>query len=339
VLRLRRIGLLGGSFNPAHRGHLHLSLTALQRLDLDQVWWLVSPQNPLKPATGMASFEARLEQARRFAAGHAHIVVTELEGRLGGSHYTADTLRALCHRFPRVRFVWLMGADNLLQLREWRSWTEIFEIVPIAVFDRPSYSRRALAELPARRFARRRVAVHSARRLAEMTPPAWVFFHTPLDPVSATRLRADRQDRPAPAERNGSPSSTIATLFPRPRPGRPAPAALPRLLEVILATLEDGKAEDIVTIELAGKTTIADQMVIASGRSTRQVVALTEHLEQALSRRSRHRASIEGKVQGDWVLIDAGDVIVHIFRPEIRAYYNLEKMWRESLPDGEAVRQ
>ena len=111
----------------------------------------------------------------------------------------------------------------------------------------------------------------------------------------------------------------------------------PGLLELVLQTLEDGKAEEIVTIDLAGKTTIADQMVIASGRSNRQVVALTEHLEKALSRRSR--ISIEGKTQGDWVLIDAGDVIVHLFRPEIRTYYNLEKMWGETLPDNEAVRQ
>ena len=111
----------------------------------------------------------------------------------------------------------------------------------------------------------------------------------------------------------------------------------PGLLELVLQTLEDGKAEEIVTIDLAGKTTIADQMVIASGRSNRQVVALTEHLEEALSR--RNRISIEGKTQGDWVLIDAGDVIVHLFRPEIRTYYNLEKMWGETLPDSEAVRQ
>jgi ribosome-associated protein len=104
-----------------------------------------------------------------------------------------------------------------------------------------------------------------------------------------------------------------------------------------MQTLEDGKAEDIVTIDLAGKTTIADQMVIATGRSTRQVLALAEHLEEALSRRMR--IAVEGKPQGDWVLIDASDVIVHLFRPEIRAYYNLEKMWGEALPDGEAVRQ
>lgn len=125
--------------------------------------------------------------------------------------------------------------------------------------------------------------------------------------------------------------STVTAL--KPRTG----SAQPELLGLILQTLEDGKAEEIVTIDLVGKTTIADQMVIASGRSNRQLLALTEHLEEALARRAR--ISIEGKTVGDWVLIDAGDVIVHLFRPETRAYYNLEKMWGEFLPDGEAIRQ
>ena len=132
--------------------------------------------------------------------------------------------------------------------------------------------------------------------------------------------------------------STIAAFTPRTRtPARPPVPQPGELLELVLKTLEDGKAEDVVTIELAGKTTIADQMVIATGRSTRQVLALAEHLEEALSRRMR--ISVEGKTQGDWVLIDASDVIVHLFRPEVRSYYNLEKMWGEALPDSAAARQ
>ena len=330
---------MGGSFNPAHGGHLHLSLLALQRLDLDEVWWLVSPQNPLKPVAGMAQFEARLEQARRVAAGHRRIVVSDLESRLRGSHYTADTLRALRRRFPRRRFVWLMGADNLMQLRHWERWNELFRTVAIAVFDRPSYSSKALAGLPARLFARQRVPMSGSRRVAEMKPPAWVFFHTRLDTHSATRIRSEQQENLSQTFTEQRPElSTIATFTPRtrvlPRPPAPEPA---EVLELILRTLEDGKAEDVVTIELAGKTTIADQMVVASGRSTRQVLALAEHLEEALSRRLR--ISTEGKAQGNWVLIDASDVIVHLFRPEIRAYYNLEKLWGEALPDSEAARQ
>jgi nicotinate-nucleotide adenylyltransferase len=167
-------------------------LLALRRLALDEVWWLVSPQNPLKPVAGMASFALRLEQARRVAARHRRVVVSDFESRLGGSHYTADSLQALRGRFPRRRFVWLMGADNLVQLRRWERWNEIFLTVPIAVFDRPSHALRALAGLPARRFARHRLPMSTARRLAEMKPPAWVFFHTRLDASSSTRTRSDR---------------------------------------------------------------------------------------------------------------------------------------------------
>jgi ribosome-associated protein len=125
--------------------------------------------------------------------------------------------------------------------------------------------------------------------------------------------------------------SAVTALIPRARQSTGAPDLLRRIID----SLEDGKAEDIVTIDLAGKTTIADYMVVASGRSARQVSSLTDHLEQAIP----GRVAVEGKSQGDWVLIDAGDVIVHIFRPEIRAYYNLEKMWGSDLPDIETVLQ
>jgi nicotinate-nucleotide adenylyltransferase len=329
-LRGRRIGLLGGSFNPAHGGHLHISRLALQQLGLDEIWWLVSPQNPLKPAAGMAPFAERLAQAREIAAGERHITVSGIEAELG-SAYTADTLKALRRRFPRARFVWLMGGDNLAQFPYWKQWQEIFRTVPIAVFARPGLNLKALAGPAAQRFARARLPVAAARRLALATPPAWVFFHTRLDPRSATRIRAERllqtlkEMRPAVTAQ----TAAIATLTPRARQASRAPD----LLRQIIGSLEDGKAEDIVTIDLAGKTTIADYMVVASGRSARQVVSLTEHLEQAIP----GRVAVEGKSQGDWVLLDAGDVIVHIFRPEIRAYYNLEKMWGSDLPDAEAA--
>jgi nicotinate-nucleotide adenylyltransferase len=327
----RRIGLLGGSFNPAHGGHLHISRLALQRLGLDEIWWLVSPQNPLKPTAGMAPLAERLSQAREIAAGERRIVVTDIEAELG-STYTADTLKGLRRRFPQARFVWLMGGDNLAQFPYWRQWQEIFRTVPIAVFARPGTALRALAGPAARRFARARLPAAAARRLPFTPPPAWVFFHTRLDPRSATQIRAERlktlkEMRPAVT----SQTSAIATLTPRARQVSRAPELLQRVIE----SLEDGKAEDIVTIDLAGKTTIADYMVIASGRSARQVMSLTDHLEQALP----GRVAVEGKRQGDWVLLDAGDVIVHLFRPEIRTYYNLEKMWGSDLPDIEAALQ
>lgn len=318
-----RIGLLGGSFNPAHGGHLHISRLALSRLELDEVWWLVSPQNPLKPAAGMMSFAQRLEAAG-VAAADPRIRVSDIEARLG-SIYTADTLKLLRRRFPRTRFVWLMGGDNLVQMPHWKRWPDIFRTAPIAIFDRPGTALSALAGIAARRFARKRIPLAAARRLALMPPPVWVFFHTKLDPRSATRIRAEQQ--PQPLMESQPEVTAIATLTPRRRESLPAPELLRRIID----SLEDGKAEEVVTIDLAGKTTIADYMVIASGRSARQVAALTDHLERLLP----GRLAVEGKRQGDWVLIDAGDVIVHIFRPEIRAYYNLEKMWGSALPDIE----
>ena len=328
----RRIGLLGGSFNPAHGGHLHISRLALQRLGLDEVWWLVSPQNPLKPVAGMAPFADRLGQAAALAAGDRRIVVSNIEAAIG-STYTADTLKTLRRRFPRARFVWLMGGDNLAQFPYWKQWQDIFRTVPIAVFARPGASAKALAGKPARCLARWRIPPASARRLASIPPPAWVFFHTRLDPRSATQIRGERllptrkETRPVVSAE----PTAIATLAPRSR----QTSRVPELLRQIIDSLEDGKAEDIMTIDLAGKTTIADYMVIASGRSARQVMSLTDHLEQAIP----GRIAVEGKSQGDWVLIDAGDVIVHIFRPEIRAYYNLEKMWGSDWSDTEAALQ
>jgi nicotinate-nucleotide adenylyltransferase len=194
------VGLLGGSFNPAHRGHRHISLLALRLLALDEIWWLVSPQNPLKSALGMAPLAARLDAAR-LVAHHPRIKITDIEARLG-SNFTVDTLTALRSRFPLTRFVWLMGADNLCQIRHWESWTRIFDLAPIAVFARPTYSLRALGGLAAQRYARRRIEPSRAWHLADMTPPAWVFFATRLDPLSATAIRA-RRGRSIVVRQNG----------------------------------------------------------------------------------------------------------------------------------------
>ena len=183
--------MLGGSFNPPHRGHLHVSLEALKRLDLDEVWWLVAPQNPLKPVAGMAPLGERLASAQKLVR-HPKILVTDLEARLG-TRYTADTLAALHRRFPNTCFVWLMGADNLAQIRHWERWCEVFRLAAVAVFDRPTYCLRALAELAAERFKRRRKPLRSARRLADMERPVWAFFRIRLDPSSATALRARRR--------------------------------------------------------------------------------------------------------------------------------------------------
>ena len=182
------IGLLGGSFNPAHSGHLALSLEALRTLKLDRIWWLVSPQNPLKPEDGMAPFKDRIAAASAVAR-HPRLIVTDIEARLG-TRYTADTLDALARRCPTHRFVWLMGADNLVQVSRWERWPRIFHTVPVAIFARPSYSLRALAGAAARRYRRNRVPERRASALAGMDPPAWVFCRMRLDPTSASAIRA-----------------------------------------------------------------------------------------------------------------------------------------------------
>ncbi|MDE2200339.1 MAG: nicotinate-nucleotide adenylyltransferase [Rhodospirillales bacterium] len=186
--RRARIGLLGGSFNPAHEGHRHIAELALRRLRLGQVWLLVSPGNPLKPAGGMAAPAARLAAARRIADGR-RIVATDIESRLG-TRYTADTLGELRRRFPRARFVWLMGADNLAQLPRWRRWRRIVGHVALAVLPRPSYNHAALAGHASRRLRAARRPAHMASVLAGLAPPAWVFLPGPQHSASATAIRA-----------------------------------------------------------------------------------------------------------------------------------------------------
>jgi nicotinate-nucleotide adenylyltransferase len=188
----RRVGLLGGSFNPAHDGHRHVSLALMHRLRLDAVWWLVSPQNPLKPAIGMAPFAERLAGAAA-AAHHPRIVATGIEQALG-TRFTADTLDALRRRFPETRFVWLMGADNLLQIGRWNHWTRILEGVPIAVHGRAPYSVRAARGMAAERYRAARVPVTQAAALADAAPPAWIFVLTRGHPASATALRRGADD-------------------------------------------------------------------------------------------------------------------------------------------------
>ncbi len=181
------VGLLGGSFNPAHAGHRHISEMALKYLKLDEIWWLVSPQNPLKPSAGMAPLKERLASATK-QAKHPRMRAIAIEQELG-TRYTADTLRALQRRFPRTKFVWLMGADNLRQIPRWEAWSSIFHLMPIAVFARPAYDLKALAGKAAIRFKKSRRNLRHAGRLASRTPPVWVFFHSRLHPASGTSSR------------------------------------------------------------------------------------------------------------------------------------------------------
>ena len=184
---LKTVGLVGGSFNPAHSGHRRLSLAAIDALGLDELWWLVSPGNPLKASTGMASLEARVARARAVAR-RSPIRVTAIEAQLG-TRYTIDTVRALVRRFPRHRFIWIIGADNLDQFHRWRQWRALARTVSIAVMVRPAYIGLAAAS-PATAWLRRFVRPQpDIRNWTRWRPPAIVLLHMRPDPSSATAIR------------------------------------------------------------------------------------------------------------------------------------------------------
>jgi len=186
-----RVGLLGGSFNPAHDGHRHIIDLARRRLRLDQVWLLVSPGNPLKPHAGMAPLAHRLASARQIAAGR-RVIVSAIEA-VFGTRYTIDTLCRLRRQFPRVRFVWLMGADILEQLPHWRRWVAFAHCISFAVLPRPSYNHRALSSRAAHRFAHARRPARAASVLAELKAPAWVFLIVPQHTASGSAIRASKE--------------------------------------------------------------------------------------------------------------------------------------------------
>jgi nicotinate-nucleotide adenylyltransferase len=194
-----RIGLLGGSFNPAHQGHRRISLAAMKRLHLDQVWWLVSPGNPLKVTRKLPDLSERVTAAREVAR-HPRIVVTSFEGARA-SAYTIDTVRFLKRRYPSVDFAWLMGADNLVSFHLWRNWERLFELVPIAVLDRPGYRLKARASKAGQRFAFAALDESDAAGLAAMEPPAWTLLTLPLSRLTSTSLRGSKEAKAASASK------------------------------------------------------------------------------------------------------------------------------------------
>lgn len=190
-----RVGLYGGSFDPPHEGHAHVAETAIKRLRLDRMIWLVSPHNPLKPDAPDADLTMRMAEARKLARGPA-MIVSDLEARIG-VRYTIDTLSFLRARFPGVRFVLVMGADNLAVLHRWRRWRALFRTAPVAVVARPGFAMAALSSPAARLFARARKPASAAATLAGAHPPAWVYLPAPLNPLSSTALRRQiREEAP-----------------------------------------------------------------------------------------------------------------------------------------------
>ena len=179
------IGLLGGSFNPAHAGHVHISTAALHHLPLSRVWWLLSPQNPLKSSNNMAPYQQRKEQALALLAHIPNITLCEFEHH-HQLRYSYDSILALQHHYPHYRFVWMMGADNFLQFSQWHHWQDILSLLPVAVFDRGDYGKHIKSS-----------AIHmdiqpfqySGDTILSAPLPAWCFIHIPIHPASSTQIR------------------------------------------------------------------------------------------------------------------------------------------------------
>jgi nicotinate-nucleotide adenylyltransferase len=201
-----RIGLFGGTFDPPHVAHLAACLLAMKRLGLDRVWWLVTPGNPLKDTRGLAPLAERIRAAKALTR-HPRIEVTGVEAEIG-TRYTYETIAYLRRHCPGVRFVWIMGADNLRSFPRWQKWRGIAAMVPIAVIDRLGPSLYAGASAAAQALARARIPEAAAKSLAERKPPAWVYLHGLKSPLSSTALRAARHKSDAKAPHYGERGTT-----------------------------------------------------------------------------------------------------------------------------------
>jgi len=180
------VGLLGGSFDPAHEGHVHITREALRRFGLDAVWWVISPGNPLK-AQGPADMARRIARARA-VMDHPRVAITDIEARIG-TRYTAQTLRALRRLYPGVQFVWLMGADNLAQLDRWQDWQQIMQSVPVGVLARPGQRISARASKAARIYRAAKLPARASGLLASGAAPRWCFLNVPMVDISSSGIR------------------------------------------------------------------------------------------------------------------------------------------------------
>ncbi len=329
----RRVGLMGGSFNPPHAGHLHISREAIKRLGLDQVWWLVSPQNPMKPSDVTRPFGERFEECLALTEHDRRIVVSDFEELLD-LQMSADTMQALHASFPETDFVWIMGSDILAELHEWEMAEDFVAQVPMAVFPRPGSVMAALNSVMARKLAHVRYE-GPANGFMEFDAPAWTLVPASMKDISSTRLRAERFEAEQralvdmPRQRGG-----VVVGGQAPKAEERVKIKTPEdMRDLVLSILEDNKAEDVNVVDLAGKSALADYMIIASGRAAPHVKAMSDNVQRAIKKGGRKTQNVAGQGNGDWVLLDLGDVVVHLFRPEVRDFYQLDQLWRSELLD------
>jgi len=304
-----RVGLLGGSFNPAHSGHIHISLNAIELLNLDYVIWLVSPQNPLKYDM-RDSLDRRMSYAKLIARNDK-IIISDVE-KFFHNTYTADTIRILQNIYPRIKFIWMMGADNMIQIHRWHNWRDIFDSLFVAVFDREEYANEVLASEAAKCYKMSNLSLNNFKK-NELSSGSWYFFRIHKSPLSSTVLRDICHDRKNVTYKK------IADM-------KEINSNVDYLKDIVLSSLDHDQADDIKVCDLLNKADFARYMIIVSGRSSRHISSMIENLMDRL-KSVNIGSSASGVQEATWILLDAGDIIVNAFLPEYRSLYKLEELW------------
>ncbi len=303
--KLLKVGLLGGSFNPPHVGHLHISELALKYIDLDYVVWLISPHNPLKKRNVYQPFDIRVKQCALLVENNEKIIISDYERKIC-NNYTVKTLISLKKEFPNWNFTWIMGADNLLSLHMWHEWHKLNLYANIAVFDR-EYSLELVKKSIAVQYFNNIIYTNHKIKLDVHKNHCYFFTSKNLN-ISSTAIRETLMDYTNSISQSREHAMKLKTD--------------------IMEMLDQYKASDIVAIDLQNKADFAHYLVIASGQSSRQIASMAEKLALYLKQEhGMYNLNIAGRENSNWIVIDAIDVIVHLFKPEERHRYNLEKMW------------
>lgn len=296
------IGILGGTFDPPHAGHLYISHQAIELLNLDSVVWFVSPQNHLKDES--SSFKDRFEMCKQFVKKEKEIQVSDFEKDYLNCN-TAKTLEELSKIYPNTKFVWIMGVDNLPNFHKWQNWEKILEHSFVAIFDRKGYSDAIIDSSLYKRFP----CVEFHDRIT-IQKGYWCYIKVPTYDISSTELR--EMSKQVKSRKRQVQSSSFED----------------ELKDFLVKLLDENKAEEISVIDLKDKADFARYMLIATARSRRHVEALADNIIFELKHdKGMIGITAEGKGSEGWIVVDAYDVIVHIFTSESRSVYNLEQIW------------
>lgn len=299
-----RVGLLGGSFNPPHYGHIHIAQMALNMLGLNYVVWLLSPRNPMKYTDELRPFDMRMQLCEKMLEQEKSILVSDFERQsLINDSLTFSTLSKLQTLYPSTLFTWIMGADNLEHFNKWEGWRGIVSMVPVVVLNRDEYLSNFKGSNTYHGVKVVWITEESSINILE--PNTIYLLETPNVDISSTKIRNNHML----LNKENTANSDFAHT----------------LKQFIVSSLESDNAQDIAEIDLLGKADFARYMVVVSGNSSRHIKSMAENLRVKLKQDMGILANISSGE--NWIAIDALDIIIHIFRPQEREKYSLEKMW------------